>query len=188
MADGLYAPIGSASDGSGSYATQDFVRGEIAKIEIPTVPTNISAFTNDAGYLTEHQDISGKQDVISDLETIRSGAAAGATALQSIPEEYITETELNGRGYLTEHQDISGKQDVISDLETIRSGAAAGATALQSIPEEYITETELNGRGYLTEHQSLDNYYTKGEIDELLAPINQSITDATALTDTILNA
>lgn len=30
---------------------------------IPTVPTNVSAFTNDAGYLTQHQDISGKEDV-----------------------------------------------------------------------------------------------------------------------------
>lgn len=28
------------------------------KAEIPTVPTNVSKFTNDAGYLTEHQDIS----------------------------------------------------------------------------------------------------------------------------------
>lgn len=27
------------------------------KTEIPTVPTNVSEFTNDAGYLTEHQDI-----------------------------------------------------------------------------------------------------------------------------------
>lgn len=34
-------------------------------------------------YLTEHQDISGKQDVIGDLDSIRSGAAAGSTALQS---------------------------------------------------------------------------------------------------------
>ena len=72
-ADKLYAPIGSASDGSGSYATQDFVREEIGKINI-----------------------SSKQDIISDLETIRSGAAAGATALQAIPDEYITEGELDG--------------------------------------------------------------------------------------------
>lgn len=42
-----------------------------------------------------------KQDVIKDLETIRLGAAAGATALQSVPEEYITETELASKGYLT---------------------------------------------------------------------------------------
>ena len=32
---------------------------------IPTVPTNVSAFTNDAGYLTSHQDISGKEDRVS---------------------------------------------------------------------------------------------------------------------------
>ena len=32
------------------------------KPTIPTVPTEVSAFTNDAGYLTEHQDISGKAD------------------------------------------------------------------------------------------------------------------------------
>lgn len=32
--------------------------GKADKTEIPTVPTNVSEFTNDAGYLTEHQDIS----------------------------------------------------------------------------------------------------------------------------------
>ena len=35
------------------------VAGDYAKkSEIPTVPTKVSAFTNDAGYLTEHQDLS----------------------------------------------------------------------------------------------------------------------------------
>jgi hypothetical protein len=38
---------------------------------------------------------------ISDLEIIRDGAALGATALQAVPEEYVTETELTGKGYLT---------------------------------------------------------------------------------------
>ena len=32
--------------------------GKADKTEIPIVPTNVSEFTNDAGYLTEHQDIS----------------------------------------------------------------------------------------------------------------------------------
>lgn len=44
------------SDFSGSY--NDLSN----KPTIPTVPTEVSAFTNDAGYLTEHQDISGKAD------------------------------------------------------------------------------------------------------------------------------
>lgn len=47
------------------------------------------------GFLTEHQDISGKQDKIDDLDSIRSGAALGATALQNIPSEYVTENELD---------------------------------------------------------------------------------------------
>ena len=35
-----------------------------------------------------------KQDIIEDIETIRSNANLGATALQSIPDEYLTETEM----------------------------------------------------------------------------------------------
>lgn len=37
--------------------------------------------------------ISSKQDTISDLDTIRSGAALGATALQSVPNTYRTAAE-----------------------------------------------------------------------------------------------
>ena len=119
------------------YATEDFVSNEIAKINIPEVPTKVSELENDANYLTEHQD-------------------------------------------------ISGKQDVIADLDTIRSGAAAGATALQEIPAEYVTESELDSKGYLTEHQSLDNYYTKLEVDNMIGDINNLIGQAIEKTNTIL--
>lgn len=64
---------------------------------------------------TEKATWNAKQDAISDLSTIRSGAAAGATAVQ--PSEMNTA--------------LAAKQDTISDLSTIRSGAAAGATAVQ---------------------------------------------------------
>lgn len=46
----------SKSDFSGNY--NDLTN----KPTIPTVPTKVSSFTNDAGYLTSHQDISGKLD------------------------------------------------------------------------------------------------------------------------------
>ena len=161
-ADKLYAPIGSASDGAGSYATQDFVKDEIAKINIPTVPTNVSAFTNDAGYLTEHQDISGKQDVISDLETIRSGAAAGATALQEVPAEYVTESELTDKGYLTE-QSLNGY-------------------ATESFVSEEIKKIVI------PDVPNMDDYYTKGDIDTMIGNINTMIGQATEITNTILNA
>lgn len=42
---------------SGGIPASDLAAGVI-----PTVPSNVSAFSNDAGYLTQHQDISGKLD------------------------------------------------------------------------------------------------------------------------------
>lgn len=48
----------------------------INKPSIPTIPTNISAFVNDVGYLTEHQDISGKQDVLVFATVLEAEAAA----------------------------------------------------------------------------------------------------------------
>ena len=62
---------------SNDAVNKGYVDLQIANIEIPTVPTNVSAFTNDAGYLT------------------------------AVPSEYITETELNAKGYLTEHQSLA---------------------------------------------------------------------------------
>lgn len=41
---------------------------------IPTVPSNVSAFTNDAGYLTSHQDISGKANS-ADLATVATSGS-----------------------------------------------------------------------------------------------------------------
>ena len=48
------------------------------KPTIPTVPTNVSAFNNDAGYLTSHQDISGKEDKMT-VVTQSSGTTLTAT-------------------------------------------------------------------------------------------------------------
>lgn len=70
--------------------------------------------------INHHHD-STKQNVISDLDTIRSGASAGATAIQQNDLEAY-------------HDDT--KQDTINDLDTIRSGATAGTTAVQ--PEDII--------------------------------------------------
>ena len=67
-------------------------KGDYAmRSEIPTVPTKVSAFTNDAGYLTQHQDLSGY------------------AKSSDIPKK-VSALE-NDKGYLTEHQDISGKAD-----------------------------------------------------------------------------
>lgn len=85
-----------------------------------------------------------KQDAISDLDAIRKGASKGATALQSVPSEYVTERELQERGYAT-RREVESKQDVISDLDAIREGASKGATALQSSDvDSEVSETSTN--------------------------------------------
>ena len=56
---------------------------------------------NELVTFVSEKEVAKKQDVISDLAIIRSNAAKGATALQSVPEEYITEMELINKNYAT---------------------------------------------------------------------------------------
>ena len=50
------------------------------------IPTDNNELTNGAGYITADYHDNTKQNVITDLATIRSGASKGATALQSYTE------------------------------------------------------------------------------------------------------
>ncbi|MBO7643332.1 MAG: hypothetical protein J6S74_04350, partial [Alphaproteobacteria bacterium] len=107
--------------------------------------------------------LAGKQDSISDLADIRSGAAAGATAVQpSALDNYATTADLEDYATTASLADyattsamntaLSGKQDSISDLATIRSGAAAGATAVQPAAlDGYATTASLSD--YMTEDE-----------------------------------
>lgn len=130
--------ISAATDG---YATEQWVLDQnyitgvdlsnyALKEEIPTVPTNVSAFNNDAGYLTQHQSLSGYateqyvQNYTYDKATIDEKVAGGGSF---DPTQYYTtantynKTEVdnliptiptsntaftNDAGYLTEHQPI----------------------------------------------------------------------------------
>ena len=92
-----------------------------------------------------NQSISSKQDIISDIETIRQGAAKGATALQSYTEQYkgtVTGVKVNGTTknpsngvvdlgtVITSHQDISGKQDKLvsgTNIKTINGQSILGS-------------------------------------------------------------
>ena len=64
---------------------------------IKNKPVNVSAFTNDAGYLTEHQSL-------ADYSTTQEMNTAIATATNDM----ATMTWVGEQGYLTQHQDISG--------------------------------------------------------------------------------
>lgn len=108
-----------------------------------------------------------KQDVISDLEAIRSGASKGATALQSVPSEYVTETELQNKGYATTAQ-VDAKQDKITDLDAIRQGASKGATAVQPASlADYISKDDVDAELSETSTNPVQNQAVEGALSDL---------------------
>lgn len=175
--DAKYLTGSDLTDYATKSVVKKFVEEEIAKIDIPEVPTKVSAFENDANYLTEHQDISGKQDAIKDLDDIRANAALGATALQEVPAGYVTETDLSTKGYLTNDSlnDYATKEFVGEEIEKID---------IPVVPTK-VSAFE-NDANYLTEHQSLDNYFTKAEVNKMIEDINALIGEAINITNTIL--
>ena len=95
-------------------------------------------------------------DVVLDIPSKTSQLENDSGFITQIPDEYITETELDAKGYLTEHQSLAdyAKKSEIPDVSGF----------LTEIPSEYVTETELEAKGYLTEHQSLAEYAKKSEL------------------------
>ena len=112
-----------------SYATKEELTNAINSIDLSAyalktdlsiVPTKVSQLENDSNYLS------------------------------SIPEEYVTETELNAKGYLTEHQDLS---------------AYALKTEIPSLDGYATTEYVDNAIANVPSGGNVDlsNYYTKAE-------------------------
>ena len=91
------------------YATSGYVDTKIAEL-VNGAPETLNTLDELAAALKDNKDIvdvlnnsiATKQDTISDLATIRTNAEKGATALQYIPDEYITDAELTAKGYATE--------------------------------------------------------------------------------------
>ena len=108
-------------------ASISYVDEKVAEIDIPTIPTNISAFTNDAGYLTEHQDLSEyakKSELPTDYIT-------------TIPDEYITEAELAEELAKIEHPAVNLDDYATKDFVN---------TAIDGIeiPEDEIYKVDFN--------------------------------------------
>ena len=101
---------------------------------IKNKPTKVSDFTNDAGYLTEHQDLTG----------------------------YATEQWVNNQGYSTFsglYNDLSGKPNLAT---VATSGDYEDLTNKPSIPTVPTNVSAFtNDAGYLTQHQSLAGYATE---------------------------
>ena len=142
--------------------TNAYTKEEVDAL-IPKIPENVSAFINDVGYLTEHQDISGKQDKLTDMQLLAtwSGITEGKVQL-----------------YDTFYEKLLTKQDVLTtaQLNTANSGINSSLVAKYNNYENIINEkaekaTTLDGYG-------ITDTYTKDDIEDMFETLLEQIQDA----------
>ena len=160
------------SDFSGSY--NDLTD----KPTIPTVPTNVSAFTNDAGYLTEHQSLSNyytKSETYSktEVDNLIPVIPAIPTKTSDLQNDsgFITSSAIptnvssftNDAGYLTQHQSLSNyytKSEVDALIPTV-------PTNISSFTNDsgYITQSALTPYSTTTQVQTMIDTAIGGAIN-----------------------
>lgn len=142
-------------------------KGDYAlKSDIKPIPSVLSAFQNDVGYLTTHQDLT---------------PYAKKTDIPSL-EGYATKQWVTDKGYLTSHQPLTDyytKTEVDNKFKNFSGVTSTDLTKYYTKVEsdgKYATKEEipsLNGyatedwvtqQGYLTEHQDLTDYARKEEL------------------------
>ena len=153
-ASGAAAQIQSDWNQSDSSAV-DFIKN---KPTIPTVPTNVSAFTNDAGYLTQHQSLanyytkSETDNTFVDKETFDTKEEVISTALNELNENKAdkattyTKAEVDAEietledaienGQETTSQALNDLSTTISNVESVTSQSLNN---LNSIKQDKLT-------------------------------------------------
>ena len=155
----LYA--GSAANSfSGSY-------NDLTDLpQMPDIPTNVSAFNNDAGYIT--------MDSVPEIPTNVSAFVNDAG--------YVTESTLSTENYITQNDLITNNYVTYADIPTNVSAFVndAGYITMDSIPEfpeiptnvsafvndaGYVTESTLTTENYITQNDLItNNYVTSADI------------------------
>lgn len=139
--------------------------------------------------------LSSKQDVIDDLISIREGATLGATAIQEIPSEYVTETELDNKGYLTSHQDISHLATKEESVSLKFTDVSASSWVSDSTYTDYSYRCDLTCTGvtaddyadvaFSVEQVESGDYApiceTKADVVSIWSAVNTSITVPTII-------
>ena len=199
----------SATGGGGGVSGDNIETVEAQQIDIPS---KLSDFENDSGFTTNsavETALADKQDTISDLENIRSGAGKGATALQAVPSTYRTASaqDVIDNGLSDRVSAIEGKEAgwngkyskptngiPKTDLaQAVQTSLSKADSALQSVPSTYRTasaqDTIDNGKVDKVAGKGLStNDYTnaaKAKVDAI--PANPKYTD-TLYDDTVVKS
>ena len=155
--DGLYEWKDIGGDISGNTTLQAALDKKMDKDEIPTLEGYATEqWVESKGYLTEHQDLStyAKKADIPSLEG------------------YATKTDLSTKAN-KEHTHLLKD---ITDYVAPNLSIYAKKTDIPSL-EGYATEEWVTSKKYLTSHQSLEDYYTKTQVDAKLKGISGGTVD-----------
>lgn len=134
----------------------------------------------------------------TDIPTKTSELTNDSRFLTSIPEEYVTETELASKGYATVDS-VNNKADKATTLsgygitDAYTKTESDGKYALQSSLNTYATKEELNNKAdetelsnYLTKTDASSTYSTKAELsskaDTSALPASTSLMNGSAPT------
>lgn len=185
---------------------------------IPTVPTNVSAFTNDAGYLTEHQSLAGlatetyantavsnhntNASAHNDIRLLIEGlttrlntlADSDDTTLDQMSEivAYIKSNKNLIDGITTNKVNVS---DIVNNLTTNVTNkplSAAQGVALKALIDAITVPTKVseltNDSGFLSSIPS--EYVTETEMQSYAQPKGNYLTSVPSeyITETELNA
>ena len=156
--DALTSALADKADKSELPNMEDYAK----KSDIPEIPTKVSAFENDANYITEHQDLSdyAKKSDIPEIPTKVSAFENDANYLTEHQDlsDYAKKSDIpeiptkvsafeNDANYLTEHQDLSdyAKKSDIPELPTLATVATTGDyNDLINKPESMV-DTRVSG-------------------------------------------
>ena len=164
LIDELKAYIDSISTGNvdlSDYVTKSELQ---AKLDALDINIDLSAYATKEELNTAINSIdlsayAKKTDIPSlDAYAKKSDIPDVSGYLTSIPEEYVTDTELNAKGYLTEHQDLSAYA-LKTEIPTVPSLDGYATT-------EYVDNAIANVPS--GGNVDLSNYYTKEETNALI--------------------
>ena len=172
------------SETSGATQISTALASKANKSEIPSLDGYATeTWVEGKGYLTEHQDISGKLDVSafntysgsvntqlnskaseSDLNALNDTVTAH-TANTTVHVTASEKSAWNGKSdFSGNYNDLSNKPTIPSKTSDLTNDSDFATTGdVQTATNDMATKTWVGNQGYLTEHQSLSNYYTKSE-------------------------
>lgn len=150
-------------------------KGDYAlRSELPTVPTKVSAFENDKGYLTQHQDISGKLDADKLPEAINDALAQakesgefkgdkGETGPAGSDANVTAENIKKALGYTPADAEVVSQlsSEIVDYVEIL-------------LPSELVAVTgvELNAyyKSFILSNRPLDNFEVKCYLNDTSLP------------------